>query len=387
MSVRQHLGSRTKSNSEEYVILPSGTVPGSEASRGFTKVTWRSRAGQLRDIFVYLGTNQYLWYGALVLVVAYLYYAFLASLYLVDEVYEANSLRELTLEEKFTIRVVAPRNNDGQLQNFVGKYSICQSVEEIQVVWGHTAEPPPAATSFTYTKTHCPVVFDVIDAELEWPPIHYGSTNPKYIKTRTEGIFLMEVDMEMRCEDLSFVHSVWRSGRESLVGVLPRVHVKDPVTAQYTYHSWHHVWWNRVYSLVLSGGVMAHNAVLQQTFNPDQPLQKLLAKHPECYNVGLTMWAASAHKRPLSGEGRGSGKEGVRRPVVWAQVPVTRNGGAASAHMDVHAKKEADKRVANGGKKRATSCECLTMLAADLGIDEVPYSRSKAVVAKKKLWW
>ena len=26
-------------------------------------------------------------------------------------------------------------------------------------------------------------------------------------------------------------------------------------------------------------------------------------------------------------------------------------------------------------------------VAADLGIDEVPYSRSKAVVAKKKLWW
>ena len=242
MSVRQHLGNRTKASSEENLIPASSSEPGSEASRGFTKVTWRSRAGQLRDLLVSVGNNRYLWGSMIVLVFACLYYAFLASLYLVDEVYEVNSLRELTLEEKFTIRVVAPRNDDIQLQKFVGRYSICQSVEEIQVVWGHTAEPPPEATSFTYTKTHCPVVFDVVDNELEWPPVHYGTTNPQNIKTRTEGVFLLEVDVEIECEDLKFVHSVWRSGRESLVGVLPRVHVKDPDSAQYTYHGWNRVW-------------------------------------------------------------------------------------------------------------------------------------------------
>ena len=90
----------------------------------------------------------------------------------------------------------------------------------------------------------------------------------------------MDVDMVMECEDLKFVHSVWRSGRETLVGVLPRVHLKDDKTGQYTYHGWNRVWWNGAYSLLLSGGVMAHNAVLQQTFNPEEPLQKLLAKHP-----------------------------------------------------------------------------------------------------------
>ena len=388
MSVRHHLGIRAKANSEEYLIPPK--VPSSSpASRGFTKVTWRSRLAQLKDLAVSLGSNQYLWGGLAILVVACLYYAFLASLYLVDEVYEVNSLRELVLEEKFTIRVIAPRNDDKQLRSFVSKYSICQAVEEIQVVWGHTANPPPEATDFTYSKTHCPVVFDVLDDEGEWPPIHYGSTNPQFIKTRTEGVFLMDVDMVMECEDLKFVHSVWRSGRETLVGVLPRVHLKDDKTGQYTYHGWNRVWWNGAYSLLLSGGVMAHNAVLQQTFNPEEPLQKLLAKHPECYNVGLTMWASSPRKAPLAKEKekeKDQGSQHSSKPVVWAQVPVRRSG-TTSAHVDAYAEKMADKRVADGGEKRATTCQCLSMLAIALGVNDVPYVRSKAVVAKNKLWW
>ena len=40
---------------------------------------------------------------------------------------------------------------------------------------------------------------------------------------KDRGVFLMEVDVEMECEDLIRAN-VWRSGRETLVGVLPRVH-------------------------------------------------------------------------------------------------------------------------------------------------------------------
>ena len=388
MSVRFSTGNRNKVDPAEESLLPAKS-DASGIARGFAKATWRSRALQICHTIKSISTNRQVWVCVSVVVVSLLYYAFLGSLYIVDEVYEANSLRELVIEEKFTIRVIAPRKEE-HLQSFISKYSICQSVEEIQVVWGHTQEPPPSASSFTYSKTHCPVVFDILDSESEWPPVHYGSKN---LAVRTEGVLLLESDVLMECDDLKFVHSVWRSGRETLVGVLPRVHMKWN-NAQYTYHGWNRVWWNGFYSLMLSGAVMTHNDILQST-KSSEPLNMLLSKHPECYNVGLSVWSSSTKKLPLKSEALGVQKnpeDGAKiRPVVWAQVPVSRKnlGGAAeSAHVDNMSLTMAKSRVdKHGGERYATTCECLTMLAASLSIQDLPYSSFKAVVAKNKLWW
>jgi hypothetical protein len=333
----------------------------------------------------------------LVVVAAILYYAYLASLYLVDEVHDVNSLRELDIAEKITIRVVAPRKLLA-LHNFVGKYSICPVVEEIQIVWGHTTDPPPALSSFTFTKTHSTVVFDELSPNIGWPLVHYASSLP----VRTEAVMLMEADVSMACDDLKFTHSVWRGGRETLVGVLPRVHVKWPTAekgsaapAQYTYHGWERVWWNSAYSLMLTGAVMAHTELLQQT-QKSEKLLRVLSQHPECYNVGLSMWMSSASRSPLSGP-QDNPQVGAnttpQRAPMWARVPVSRlssgylGGGAsaaASAHVDAEEKRRWERR---SDHPRATTCQCLTMLAVALEISDIPYVRSKAIVARNKWFW
>jgi len=83
------------------------------------------------------------------------YYMWLDQRYLVDEVLEGTRLRELTLKEKVTIRVVAPRRLE-DLTKFVLDYSICQPVHEIQIIWLHEQQAP-ALSHFKYLHTHSKV--------------------------------------------------------------------------------------------------------------------------------------------------------------------------------------------------------------------------------------
>lgn len=85
------------------------------------------------------------------------YYLYLDQKYLVDEVLEGTRLRELTLKEKVTIRVVAPRRLE-DLNKFVLDYSICQPVHEIQIIWLHE-QHRPADSYFKYQHTHSKVTF------------------------------------------------------------------------------------------------------------------------------------------------------------------------------------------------------------------------------------
>ncbi len=188
-------------------------------------------------------SNRYIQVSSLVLIAAMLYYAFLSWLYLVDEIHDVAALRELNLTEKLTIRVIAPRKIEA-LHKFVSKYSICPVVEEVQITWGHTKEAPPSVDSFTYSKTHSTVVFEQVNSDSgDWPPSHYSSSLP----SRTEAVMLLDADVLVDCDDIKFAQSVWRSGRETMVGFLPRIHMKwtydDGRLPEYTYHGWSRVWW------------------------------------------------------------------------------------------------------------------------------------------------
>ena len=67
-------------------------------------------------------------------------------------------LRELTIREKLTIRVLVPNSGVEDLSQFVLYHAICPSVHEIQVLW-HLEEAPPPDSYFKYSKTHSKVSF------------------------------------------------------------------------------------------------------------------------------------------------------------------------------------------------------------------------------------
>ena len=179
------------------------------------------------------------------------YYLYLDRLYLVDEVLEGDLLRELTIREKLTIRVLVPNSGVEDLSRFVLYHAICPSVHEIQVLW-HLEEAPPPDSYFKYSKTHSKVNFyrfsdkhlidnmyghtQVVETESKsvqsfmhtsYKELYEHAYNTLILfPSLPSGLLLLDADVFVSCEDLSLSLSSWRSSSHSnaLLGFFPRIH-------------------------------------------------------------------------------------------------------------------------------------------------------------------
>ena len=193
------------------------------------------------------------------LAIAFGYYFYLNALYLVDEVLEADVLRELTLIEKTTIYVQAPNNLD-HLKRFVLHYSICPTIHEIKIrgrndhKWKDQIQDEE--TLFKFTKTHSSVTFEpALPPSVDTFPIF------ELPNVATESVLFLDADVFISCDDVAFTQSVWRSASDALVGYFPRLHGRHlPTDSE---RSWRLLGWSQMasqgaYSLMLSSGVMLH---------------------------------------------------------------------------------------------------------------------------------
>ena len=289
------------------------------------------------------------------------YYSYLDSLYIIDEVYNGDKLREYTIQEKTTIRV-EPTITNGKydfelLNNFIGIYSICQSVHEIQILWPSLTIPAPKSTDFVYPKTHSSVSIDIIN------PAEYSSLNIQ-IPVMTESIFLLDIDIRTTCDDLTFTQSVWRSSKDSLVGYFPHLHTfnndKD-IVGVVGYSS---VLWTKSYSILSTSAVMMKKQYLQSVSSFD-PLHSYLKSHNECSTIALSLYAASIGASP----------------PIYVEVP--------TLSLDRYHK--LPPKVTASGRN-----DCIVKLAKLLNLNEnergknvnkLTYSSHKAVPANKLLFW
>lgn len=149
------------------------------------------------------------------------YYLYLSNLYLLDEVYDIRGPGEYRMNEKLTIRVIAPKDRK-QLSDFVLHYSICPVVHEIQVIWPFQHAYPPSDSYFKYTTVHGKVniysmLSDNEDLKLNYEKLWFNN------EIKTESVALLDSDVFISCADLQFSYTVWQSSRDSLVGYFPRV--------------------------------------------------------------------------------------------------------------------------------------------------------------------
>ncbi len=289
------------------------------------------------------------------------YYSYLDSLYIIDEVYNGDKLREYTIQEKTTIRV-EPAVQNGKydfelLNNFIGIYSICQNVHEIQILWPSLTIPPPKSTDFVYPKTHSLVTVDIID------PVEYSSLKIQ-IPVMTESIFLLDLDIRMTCEDLRFTHSVWRSSKDSLVGYFPHLHTyknEKDIGGVVGYSS---VLWKKSYSLLLTSAVMMKQQYLQ-SLSSFVPLQSYLKSHNECSTIALSLYAASIGATP----------------PIYAEIPT----------LSIDRKYTLPPKVSSIGRDK-----CIEKIAKllnlnenekDKNVNKLTYSSHKAVPAKSLIFW
>ena len=181
-------------------------------------------------------------------------YSYLNRLYLLDDIYDITGPRELSLDEKFTIKTIANHDNLQLLKTFVEFHCLCESVHEIHILWSLSSDPPDPQAFFIYSHAHAIVFFE----KSENNNLHNLAFHPSRLNTSTEAVLYLDVDTQIRCDDLAFMHSVWRSSPDSAgIGTFPRFVTADS-SGDLLYYGPYNVWLHAKYHIVLQAALMQH---------------------------------------------------------------------------------------------------------------------------------
>ena len=81
---------------------------------------------------------------------------------------------------------------------------------------------------------------------------------------------IVDDDMRVPCTELDFAFDVWRGSQQSIVGFMPRVHLRD-ASGALTYRAWWKVWLTGSYSIVLTKAAFLHHKYFQMYFDRMPP--------------------------------------------------------------------------------------------------------------------
>lgn len=315
------------------------------------------------------GFSSYL-YAICVVLIACSYYRYLDALYFVDPVFDADALREYTILEKLTLRVVS-RDGDGDmvksdgLKKYVEKYSLCQSVHEIQVIWPFPEKPPPVLSSFTFAHTHSLVNFYTVDEKSIDSSLLLLDVN-----VDTDGLFLLDSSIDISCKDMKLLQSTWRSSQTVATGLVPRMHKIQRLgdnSVVTSYLDWPYVWWNGKFSLLLSTAIIVHKKQLKNAFIDNDWNRKFIVEHPQCGLIAPSFYFSFINDAA---------------PIL-VDVSYSSSKFIPSKSYEI-----TDVAVPPefAGSDLALSL-CLTAMAQHYNVNSIPYSNKKSVLAKSQLMW
>lgn len=199
------------------------------------------------------------------------------------------------------------RRND-LLKKSVEHFSSCDCVGQIQVVWSDQQNAPPGLSMFSEGARR-KVLFEVHDTD---------SLNHRFnitVPIATDGVFSVDDDLKISCEDLRFGFDTWRSSQTTMVGFTPRLATHDPETSLFSYRSWRVARWNGVYNIILTKCCFLHRDHLR-TYVEKMP-RSLLAyidHHRNCEDLAMSLLVAKYYNTPplwVSGGVKEIGGDGI----------------------------------------------------------------------------
>ena len=93
--------------------------------------------------------------------------------------------------------------------------------------------------------------------------------------------------MRVPCLELDFAFDVWRGSQDSIVGFMPRVHMRGS-SGQLTYRAWWKVWLTGSYAIVLTKAAFLHHKYFQMYFDrmPAEVL-KYIDEKRNCEDIAM----------------------------------------------------------------------------------------------------
>jgi hypothetical protein len=154
---------------------------------------------------------------------------------------------------QFTIVINTFKRHE-MMVDAVRHYSKCGFVKHIYIVWCEN-DPPTEALQSLYATSTYPTVNFVLEKD---------SLNARFKPLKgphTDGIFTVDDDMRVECSELALAHETWRQSSRSIVGFMPRMHLRAP-NGNLIYRCWWRVWWSGRYSIILTKAAFLHHDYL-----------------------------------------------------------------------------------------------------------------------------
>lgn len=177
------------------------------------------------------------------------------------------------------------------LDDAVEYYSQCDLVKYIKIIWSEPQDPP-VRLSKKYATWKMPLVdFEKHDSD---------SLNNRFKPLQTEhtdAIFAVDDDMRVPCNDLDTAFEVWQHSPYSLVGFMPRVHLRKNGLLEY--RCWWRVWWHGVYSIILTKAAFINKSFLDLYTNKmPQEIRDLIDRERNCEDIAMQFLIANETRLP-----------------------------------------------------------------------------------------
>ena len=113
----------------------------------------------------------------------------------------------------------------------------------------------------------------------------------------SDAIFTVDDDMRVPCSELSLGYEVWRGSSRSLVGFMPRLHVRG--SNGYIYRCWWRVWWQGSYSIILTKAAFLHHDFLNFYTNiMPESIREYVDKQKNCEDIAMQFLVANITRLP-----------------------------------------------------------------------------------------
>ena len=104
--------------------------------------------------------------------------------------------------------------------------------------------------------------------------------------------------MKVPCSELALGYQVWKGSSRSIVGYMPRVHVRGS-DHRYVYRCWWRVWWMGSYSIILTKAAFLHHDYFNIYTNimPKSVLE-LVDKNRNCEDIAMQFLISNITQLP-----------------------------------------------------------------------------------------
>eukprot|EP00735_Rhodelphis_limneticus_P000007 TRINITY_DN1001_c0_g1::TRINITY_DN1001_c0_g1_i1::g.29905::m.29905 TRINITY_DN1001_c0_g1::TRINITY_DN1001_c0_g1_i1::g.29905 ORF type:complete len:360 (-),score=89.04,sp/Q9LY62/GT644_ARATH/36.67/2e-59,Glyco_transf_64/PF09258.5/7.2e-68 TRINITY_DN1001_c0_g1_i1:346-1425(-) len=201
-------------------------------------------------------------------------------------------------DRNFTVILNTFRRNDLLVQS-APHYSQCPCVDSVRVIW----------SDLKYAPSEFPEVMDMVESSREAgrAPIEIMQQDTDSLNNRlrpiadlrTRGVFSIDDDNIVSCEDLLFGLSVWWNSPDTIVGFVPRMHgVNEDGLLEYKLF-YPQVWESGMYSMVFPKAAFFHNKYLHgYTYDLPRQIWDYVHEHINCEDIALNFLVSNATGLP-----------------------------------------------------------------------------------------